>query len=112
MLLDLEPDVVVVGEAGDAEAAKALAASAGPCVALIDIAALGEAGTDAILGLRQTAPHVAVVVLSLKDDRQSRARALAAGTLRFVCKDEGPEALVCALRSAAAGVTHPSDPQA
>ncbi len=100
MRLALEPDVMVVGEAGDGAAAVALAQSQLPDVVVMDIAMPGIDGLAATAVLRASIPRSAVVVLSLHDDTQTRARARDAGAAAFVSKREASETLVDAIRHA------------
>ena len=101
MRLALEPDVEIVGEAGDAERALELACLLQPDVVIMDVELPGMSGIDAACCLRATAPRTAIVMLSLHDDTDTIARAKAAGAAAFVAKHrmEGP--LLAAIRDAA-----------
>jgi len=101
MRLALEPDVEVVGEAGDAERAIELARSLRPDVIIMDVELPGMDGIDATRALRNALPQTAIVMLSLHDDNETVARAKAAGATSFVAKHrmEGP--LLAAIRDAA-----------
>ncbi|MDQ3547754.1 MAG: response regulator transcription factor [Chloroflexota bacterium] len=101
MRLALEPDVEVVGEAGDAESAIALARSLQPDVIIMDVELPGMDGIDCTRSLCAALPRTAIVMLSLHDDHGTVARAKAAGAAAFVAKHrmEGP--LLTAIRDAA-----------
>lgn len=101
MRLALELDVEVVGEAGDAESAIALARVLRPDVVIMDVELPGMDGIDATRCLCSTLPQTAIVMLSLHDDHDTVARAKAAGAAAFVAKHrmEGP--LLAAIRDAA-----------
>jgi DNA-binding NarL/FixJ family response regulator len=101
MRLALEPDVEIVGEAGDAESALELADRLHPDVVIMDVELPGMDGIDATRSLRTTLPQTAIVMLSLHDDTDTVARAKAAGATAFVAKHrmEGP--LLAAIRDAA-----------
>lgn len=101
MRLGLEPDVEVVGEAGDAESALELAGRLRPDVVIMDVELPGMDGIDATRSLRTSLPRTAIVMLSLHDDHDTVARAKAAGAAAFVAKHrmEGP--LLAAIRDAA-----------
>ncbi len=101
MRLALESDVEVVGEAGDAESALALAGALRPDVIIMDVELPGIDGIDATRSLRNALPQTAIVMLSLHDDNETVARAKAAGAAHFVAKHrmEGP--LLAAIRDCA-----------
>ena len=104
-LLDAEPDMTVVGEAGDGDEAVALAERERPDVMLIDIGLPGIEGLEAtrrILG----APgleEVRVVILSTSERDEQLFGALRAGASGFLAKDTQPTDLVEAVRAVARG---------
>src|SRR5689334_13051192 len=81
MRLELEPDLAVVGEAGDGAAAVALARETHPDVVIMDLEMPVMDGISATIALRAVAPASAVVVHSLYDDAATQARARAAGAV-------------------------------
>jgi DNA-binding NarL/FixJ family response regulator len=99
--LVLEPDVEVVGEAGDGAGAISLAQSLRPDVILMDVRMPGMDGISAVRTLHAVAPESAVVILSLYDDASTRARAEEAGATAFVAKHQVEETLLAAIRRAA-----------
>jgi DNA-binding NarL/FixJ family response regulator len=99
--LVLEPDVEVVGEAGDGAGAISLAQSLRPDVILMDVRMPGMDGISTVRTLRAVAPESAAVILSLYDDARTRARAEEAGAAAFVAKHEVEETLLAAIRRAA-----------
>ncbi len=98
--LVLEPDVEVVGEAGDGAGAISLAQSLRPDVILMDVRMPGMDGISAVRTLRAVAPESAAVILSLYDDARTRARAEEAGAAAFVAKHKVEETLLAAIRRA------------
>ncbi len=102
MRFGLEPDLEVIGEAGDATEAISLAQTLGPDVVLMDVDMSDIDGILAIAMLRQVAPHSTVVIFTLYDDAAMRARAREAGAAAFVAKHQTEEALLAAIRRAAA----------
>jgi len=102
MRLALEPDLEVIGEAGDATEAISLAQTLGPDVVLMDVDMSDIDGILAIAMLRQVAPHSTVVIFTLYDDAAMRARVREAGAAAFVAKHQTEEALLVAIRRAAA----------
>ncbi|MFN8515515.1 MAG: response regulator transcription factor [Chloroflexia bacterium] len=101
MRLELEPDLRIVGEAGDGEAAISLACDCCPDVVIMDISMPILDGLAATAALRAILPATAVIVHSLYDDDITRARARAAGAKAFVGKHTLEEPLIAAIRAAA-----------
>jgi two-component system response regulator NreC len=89
-----------VGEAADADAALAQIAALRPDVVVMDVAMPGVDGITATTELLARMPEIAVVMLSLHDDPQTREAAAEAGAVAFVCKQEPDETLLAALRRA------------
>jgi two-component system nitrate/nitrite response regulator NarL len=102
MRFALEPDLEVIGEAGDATEAISLAQTLGPDVVLMDVDMSDIDGILAIAMLRQVAPHSTAVIFTLYDDAAMRARVRGAGAAAFVAKHQTEEALLVAIRRAAA----------
>jgi DNA-binding NarL/FixJ family response regulator len=101
MRLGLEADIGVVGEAADGETAVDLAALLSPDVVLMDVNLPVVDGITATRKLAARVPHAAVVMLSLHDDRETIERALAAGAVAFVGKQQMDGDLLGAIRMAA-----------
>ena len=101
MLLSLQPDLALIGEAADGTEAVAQAVEASPDVVVMDVAMPGLDGIDATAALRARLPRSAVVILTLYDDPPIRARARAAGAAAVVGKHEGGGPLLAAIRFAA-----------
>lgn len=100
--LDTEPDLEIVGEAGDAEGAIALARTQAPDVALLDLRMPGG-GVEATRRIREVAPAAQVVILSSFEDDEGVRGAIEAGAISYVLKDVGAEALAETIRRAARG---------
>ena len=100
--LSLEPELEVVGEAGDGAEAIALAGSLRPDVVLMDVRMPGTDGIEATAALKVTTREIAVVMLSLYDDSGTRRRAKEAGAAAFVAKHRMEE-LLAVIRRAAFG---------
>ncbi|MBW8794536.1 MAG: response regulator transcription factor [Streptomyces sp.] len=107
-LLEGEPDLVVVAEAGSAEEGIRLAVELRPDVVLMDLrfataAAGGLDGIEAARRLGTAAPGVPVLMLTSYSGRADVLRALAAGARGYVLKAGPPEELFRAVRGAAQG---------
>ena len=103
MLLDAEPDLEVVGEAGDGERAVAMAAALEPDVVLMDVRMPVLDGIEATEAIVAANPDSRVLVVTTFDLDESAFAALRAGASGFLLKDARPEELVSGIRSVAAG---------
>ena len=99
--LALESELEVVGEAGSGSEAISLARALRPDVVLMDVIMPGMDGISATAALRSVAPRSAVVILTLRDDAATRARALEVGAAAFVAKHRMEETLLAEIRRAA-----------
>lgn len=104
MRLSLEPDILVVGEAADGREAVELAADLKPDVVLMDVEMPIMDGITATDHLKEGSGACAVVVTSIFDNAESRARAQAAGAAAFVGKQEPIDTLLAAIRACAQGL--------
>ena len=98
----LEPDMQVVGEASTGMEALTLAQTLSPDVVLMDIEMPDMDGIETTVALRTTVSQIAVVILSIHVDMQTRERAQAAGAVAFVEKRGVTDTLLSAIRQAAA----------
>jgi DNA-binding NarL/FixJ family response regulator len=89
--LERDPGLVVVGIAGDGEAAVALSASLRPDVIMLDLAMPNVDGLEALPRLRKAAPDAAVIVFSGFSGGRMAEAALERGAHRYVEKGESAE---------------------
>ena len=101
VLLNAQPDMEVVGEASDGAEAVAEALRLRPTVVLMDVAMSGESGLDATARIKQAAPEVKVLVLSMYDDESYLRRALEAGASGYALKRAADTDLLSAIRAVA-----------
>jgi DNA-binding NarL/FixJ family response regulator len=108
--LDLQDDLVVVGEAADGEEALAAAAELAPDVVLIDLVMPRLDGIEAIRRLREIAPDSRAIVLSSFVDDEKLFPAVRAGAAGYLLKDVQPQELVAAIRTVHGGgaLLHPT----
>ena len=107
--LELQPDLIVIGEADSGEAAVEMAAELVPDVVLMDLVMPGIGGVEATRQVKQVSPHSSVIVLTSYHEDEYIFPALRAGALSYVLKDVGPDELADTVRKAARGesVLHP-----
>ena len=103
VILESEPDLVVVGEAGDGFAVLDQVRALSPDVVLMDIRMPGLDGLAATERLQAMAEAPRVVVLTTFDQNEYVVRALRAGAYGFLLKDAPSSRLVNAVRAAAGG---------
>jgi len=103
-LLELEPDMVVVGECPDAETARALLEDHGPAdVLVLDLSMPGSGGLALLRHATATWPAMRVLVFTMHDSPTMVEQALRAGAAGFITKSSAPGVLVDAVRRVAAG---------
>jgi DNA-binding NarL/FixJ family response regulator len=102
-IVDAEPDMTVVGEAGDGASAVELAAREAPDLVLMDIRMPGMDGLTATRFITAQATGPRVLVLTTFDLDAYVYEALRAGASGFLLKDAQPEELLTALRVVASG---------
>jgi two-component system response regulator NreC len=106
MLLDAEPDLEVVAEAGDIDAAIRYIRGHKPTVLVLDLHMPGEPSLPALPSLRKASPDTQIVVLTMQDDPAYAREALRAGAIGYVLKEAADAELVQAVRMAAKGETY------
>jgi len=109
-ILEQEPDMQVVGEAGDGEEAVNLATNLKPDVAIVDIAMPKLDGIEATKRIKAAWPSINVLILSAYDDDQFIFSLLEAGAAGYLLKSIRSRELIDAIRAVYSGesVLHPS----
>ena len=102
-LLEDEPDIAVVGEAGDGAEAVRLAQELKPDVIVMDCAMPGTSGLIATRQILQTSPRQAILMLSMHSEETLVRQALEAGARGYVLKNAVDLELPAAIRKVAAG---------
>jgi two-component system, NarL family, response regulator NreC len=105
MLLEAEPDIEVVAEAGDVDAARRYTLGHKPAILVLDLTMPGGSSLEAIPKITEASPGTAVVVLTMQEDPAFAREALRAGARGYVLKHSAGTELVQAIRAAAAGGT-------
>jgi two-component system, NarL family, response regulator NreC len=106
MLLDAEPDLHVVSEAGDIALTERRVAAYHPQVLVLDVNMPEGSSIVAIPRILKAAPGTRIVVLTMQTDPQLARDALRAGATGFVLKEAAEEELIQAVRFAAQGRTY------
>jgi two-component system response regulator NreC len=101
VLLNAQPDMEVVGEASDGVEAVEAALRLRPNVVLMDVAMSGEGGLEATARIKQVAPDIKVLVLSMYDDESYLRRALEVGASGYALKRAADTDLLSAIRAVA-----------
>ena len=102
-LINQEADMMVCGEAEDAPKAFDAVGTLLPDVAVVDISLKGSNGIELIKNLKARYPNLPVLVLSMHDESLYAERALRAGSLGYIMKEEAIEQVLVAIRKVLQG---------
>src|SRR5437867_944701 len=102
-LINQEADMVICGEAEDGPTAFELVGTLTPDIAVIDISLKGSNGIELIKNLKARYPELPTLVLSMHDESLYAERALRAGSLGYIMKEEAIEQVLVAIRRVLAG---------
>jgi NarL family two-component system response regulator LiaR len=103
MMLELQSDLEVVGEAADGFQALALARAQQPDVVLLDLMMPHMDGLTALPQIREGVPHTRVIVLTSSEEEDRMIVAMRAGAYGYLLKTEPASAVLEAIRSAYRG---------
>ena len=102
-LLDAQPDMEVVGEAGTSREALARVAELAPEVVLMDITMPDGSGIDATREIKKQFPGVQVLILTVHDREDYLFQALRAGAAGYILKGADVQDLLLAVRTVQRG---------
>ena len=97
-LLLTEPEVELVGEAGDGDEALSKVASLAPDVVLLDLVMPRQDGLHALKQIKQEHPRVQILILTDYADGENIQAAFAGGALGYFLKSGEPRALLQAIQ--------------
>jgi two-component system response regulator NreC len=103
MILEAQPDMEIVGQAGNGREAVELAEKLHPDVVVMDVAMPELNGTEATRRLSASTPRTRVLALSMHKDSVYVREILRAGARGYLLKDSGDTDLVAAVRAVAKG---------
>ena len=102
-IIGLQPDMVVVAEAGSGEEACSITARHGADVVLMDLRLPGMSGVEAIRALNKAHPKLRFIVLTTYDGDEDIHKALEAGAHAYLLKAMSHDDLASAIRTVHSG---------
>ena len=103
MLFSAEPDMEIAGEVDSGAAALEAVERLQPDVVIMDLAMPGMSGIEATRRIKERAPQVAVLALTMHEDEQYFFEMLNAGASGYIPKRAAPDDLVAAIRAVRQG---------
>ncbi len=105
-IIGSQADMVVVGQAGNAEEAVAEFRKHLPDITLMDSRLPGTNGTDTLIAIRGEFPDARIIMLSMSDGDAEIQRALRAGAAGYLLKSMPKEQILSVIRAVHAGRKH------
>jgi two-component system NarL family response regulator len=102
-VLELEEDIVIVGEASDGAEAVARAEELVPDVVLMDVRMPRSSGIEACVAIREVAPSARIVMLTMSEEEADLFSAVQAGANGYLLKDVPGEEIAASLRAVHGG---------
>jgi two-component system, NarL family, response regulator NreC len=106
MVLEAEPDIEVVAEAADAEAAARYVLGHKPTILVLDLTMPGRPSLELMPEIAVSSPDTSVIVVTMQNEPAFARQALRAGAKGFVVKQAAAAELVSAVRAVLAGETY------
>lgn len=102
-ILDGVTDIIVIGEAVDGYETLARVRQADFDLLLLDMSMPGKSGVELIRQVKEVAPRLPILVLTMYEEQQYAVRAIRAGARGYLTKESAGTQLICAIRKVAAG---------
>src|SRR5512136_1079872 len=109
LLLSLEPDLMVCGEADSGPAALQKILALKPDVVIVDLSLKGSSGLELIKQLRAQGLKLKLLVFTMRDEGIYADRALRAGADGYITKEEGTEKAIEAIQQLVQGKRYVSE---
>jgi DNA-binding NarL/FixJ family response regulator len=109
LLINQQQDMVVCGEAEEAQAAMQAIARQKPDILILDISLNGPDGLEVLKSIRASDPGLPVLILSMHDEAIYAERALRARANGYIMKQEASEKVLVAIRRILNGDLYLSD---
>lgn len=109
LLINKEPDMEVCGESDNIQRAMELIQAIRPDAAILDITLKGSSGLELLKDLKAQSIALPVLVLSMHDESLYAERAIRAGAMGYITKDEAAEKVMQAIRKVVGGDIYLSD---
>ena len=103
MVLAQEPDIDLIGEAGDGAQAVSQAADLLPDVVLLDIRMPKRSGIEACAGIKEVVPSSRILMLTISDEEADLYDAIKAGASGYLLKEISTDEVSAAIRAVAGG---------
>src|SRR5689334_23701272 len=103
MLLGVEPDIEVVGEAGDGVSAIELTLETVPDVVLLDVRMPKRSGLEACMRIKEQVPSTRIIMLTVSDEEGDLYEAVKNGASGYLLKDSSIDEVAQAIRVVAEG---------
>jgi two-component system, NarL family, response regulator NreC len=106
MVLEAQPDMTVVAEAGDGDDAIRYALGHKPTILVLDLNMPNVSGLDAIPKIEKASPETKIIVLTMQAEPAFARQALQSGAGGYVVKQSAASELVGAIRAVLRGDTY------
>ncbi|HET6153470.1 MAG TPA: response regulator transcription factor [Marmoricola sp.] len=103
MLLGVESDIDVVGEAGDGVSAVELVVDTMPDIVLLDVRMPKRSGLEACMRIKEQAPSARIIMLTVSDEEGDLYEAVKNGASGYLLKDSSIDEVAQAIRVVAEG---------